>query len=225
MKNVRHLYWIIPGMVVSYLASFVFSDLLNLPADLYYLIYFIMTLSFLIYYMQKTGLDPRKWITRRLAWGIVLGIIFAFIMIQNVLSRPETPKLEGSALFWSLFWRGFIYGTVDGLILTVFPWMVTWRAFRAEEKKWTGKIGIGLIAWLFIIIMTTSYHLGYRDFRSPKVIQANIGNTIMSLPTLLSANPVGTPIVHATLHITAVLHSPETDLFLPPHRAEKAIDN
>jgi hypothetical protein len=50
------------------------------------------------------------------------------------------------------------------------------------------------------------------------MIQANIGNTIMSVPTLVTANPVAAPIAHAALHVSAVLHSPETELFLPPHR-------
>ena len=68
------------------------------------------------------------------------------------------------------------------------------------------------------------YHIGYSDFRSPKVIQANIGNTIMSVPTLLAANPIGTPIAHAALHISAVIHSPETELFLPPHREITGVD-
>ncbi|MBN2365323.1 MAG: hypothetical protein EH225_04945 [Calditrichaeota bacterium] len=220
MITIKHLYWIIPGIMVAFLSSFIFADLLDIPRDLYYLIYFVIILSFLIFYIRKTNLHLKKWFSRRLVWGIILGIIFAILMIQNVLSRPETAKLHGTALFWALVWRGLLYGTVDGLILTVFPWVVTWRAFRAEEKNFLHKIGIGLIAALFILAMTTLYHLGYRDFRSPKIIQANIGNTIMSVPTLLSANPIGTPIVHATLHITAVLHSPETDLFLPPHRPE-----
>jgi hypothetical protein len=37
------------------------------------------------------------------------------------------------------------------------------------------------------------------------------------MPTLLTLNPIGAPIAHATMHVTAVLHSYHTDLFLPPH--------
>jgi hypothetical protein len=49
-------------------------------------------------------------------------------------------------------------------------------------------------------------------------MEPNIGSTIGAVPTLLSANPVASPLSHVFLHVTAVLHSPETDLFLPPHR-------
>jgi hypothetical protein len=38
-----------------------------------------------------------------------------------------------------------------------------------------------------------------------------------SVPTLATLNPIGAPIAHAGLHTSAVLHSYETDTFLPPH--------
>lgn len=224
MNNYKHLLWIIGGVLAGFLSSFIFGDLLALPLDLYYLIYFGVITGFFVIYIKKTQLDVRKWFSRRLIWGVVLGLIFAVVMISNVMSRPETAKLEGSYLIWSIFWRGLVYGAIDGLLLSVFPWVVTWRAFNAEAKPVAGKIGIALVAWALIIVMTTFYHIGYSDFRSPKVIQANIGNTIMSVPTLLAANPIGTPIAHAALHISAVIHSPETDLFLPPHREITGVD-
>jgi hypothetical protein len=117
-----------------------------------------------------------------------------------------------------IFWRGLIYGTIDGLLLSVFPWVVTWRAFNVEKKPSKKKIAFGLLAWLFILKLTTAYHLGYSDFRSRKIIEANIGNTIVTIPTLVSANPIGSPITHAIMHIAVVIHSPKTELFLPPHR-------
>jgi hypothetical protein len=111
-----------------------------------------------------------------------------------------------------------IYGAVDGLLLSVFPWMVTWRAFDVEKKPLRKKVALGLLAWLFILVLTTAYHLGYSDFRSRKIIQPNIGNTIISIPTLVSANPISSPVAHAMMHIAAIIHSPKTELFLPPHR-------
>lgn len=104
------------------------------------------------------------------------------------------------------------------MLLTAFPWVVIWRTFDAESKPFARKIGVGVLAWVLILAITAAYHVGYSDFRSGKVFQAEIGNTIMSVPTLVTANPIGTPITHAAMHIAAVIHSPETELFLPPHR-------
>lgn len=218
MNNPSHLKWIVLGAIVGFGASFVFGDLITLPLDLYYLIYFGIIISFFRIYIKKTQLNLKEWFSRRLAWGILLGLIFGALMVQNVLSRPATEKFTGPYLVWLILWRGLIYGAIDGLLLSVFPWMVTWRAFDIEKKPLGKKIAFGLLAWLFILVLTTAYHLGYADFRSKKIIEPNIGNTIISVPTLVSGNPVGSPMVHAIMHITAIIHSPKTDLFLPPHR-------
>ena len=68
------------------------------------------------------------------------------------------------------------------------------------------------------MVMTTVYHLGYRDFRSPMLVRPVAADVVWSVPTLVTLNPIGAPIAHAGLHVSAVLHSYETDVFLPPHR-------
>ena len=218
MSNPGHLIWIALSVLIGFGASFIFGDLLTLPVDLYYLFYFGITVIFFSIYIRKTKLNIKDWVSRRLVWSVLLGLIFGALMIQNVLSRPETERFTGAYLAWSIFWRGLIYGAIDGLLLSSFPWTVTWRAFDVSKKPFGKKIAFGLLAWLLILVVTTAYHLGYSDFRSRKIIQPNIGNTIISVPTLVSANPIGSPITHAIMHITAVIHSPKTELFLPPHR-------
>ena len=218
MNNARHLIWIVFGALVGFGASFVFGDLLTLPLDLYYLIYFVIVISFFRVYMKKTHLSVREWFSRRAVWGILLGLIVGAFMVQNVLSRPATEQFAGIYLVWLIFWRGLVYGLVDGLLLTAFPWVVTWRAHDVEKKPLGRKVAFGFLAWIFILVMTTAYHAGYGDFRSKKLIQPNIGNTIISIPTLVTANPIGSPLTHAIMHGAAVIHSPKTDLFLPPHR-------
>jgi hypothetical protein len=218
MTDFGHLKWILWGALTGFGSSFLFGDVLSLPIDLYYLIYFGITIVFLLTYIRRTRFNLKEWFSRRLAWGILLGVLFGVLMVQNVLSRPETEHLTGAYLAWSILWRGFVYGTIDGLLLSSFPWVVTWRAFDVEKRPVRRKIAFGLLAWLFILVLTTVYHLGYSDFRSKKIIQPNIGNTLISLPTLLSANPIGSPITHAMMHVAALVHSPKTELFLPPHR-------
>ena len=221
MNNAKHLIWILYGALTGFGASFIFGDLIKLPLDIYYLIYFGIITGFFIIYIKKTRLNLKEWFSRRIVWGILLGIIFSALMVMNVLSRPAIKHYTGLPLVWNIFWRGLMYGTVDGLLLTVFPWIVTWRAFEVEKKPLKKKISFGFLVWFLVIVMTSVYHFGYADFRSNKVIQANIGNTIISVPTLVSANPIGSPIAHAALHISAVIHSPQTELFLPPHRDKK----
>jgi len=222
--HVRHLFWIPAGAAMGFLASFIFGDLIMLPVDLYYLIYLVIVMTFLIFYWRTTNLELKKYLARHLSIGAALGLGFGALMLFNVLSRPSTPRFTGALLYWEIFWRGIVYGVVDGLLLYSFPWIVTWRAFKADLHGVRRKILVSVIAWIFIVLMTTIYHLGYSDFRSPKIIQPNIGSTIMSVPTLVSTNPVASPVSHVIMHITAVVHSPQTDLFLPPHRTPTGND-
>jgi hypothetical protein len=218
MNKFGHLKWIGYGALLGFGSALIFGDLLMLPVDLYYLIYFGIIITFFYLYIRKSQLNLREWFFRRLIWGVLLGLIFGALLVQNVLSRPETERFTGAYLVWLIFWRGLVYGTIDGLFLSSFPWMVTWRTFDVGQKPLGRKIAFGFLAWLFILMVTSAYHLGYSDFRSGKIIEPNIGNTIMSVPTLVTANPIGSPITHAIMHITAIIHCPTTELFLPPHR-------
>lgn len=214
----NQLYWIIIAAAFGFFTPFLFGNNKAIPIDLYYLIYFISVGALYFFYFKQTGASVKKMFSANLVIGIMLGLIFAGIMAKNVFSRPETTHLTGTMLTWALVWRGLMYGAIDGLFLTTFPWIVTWGAFKVKDRSLIEKIGFTLLAWVFTLIITTAYHAGYEDFRSKKLIQPNIGNTIMSLPTFISGSPIAAPITHAGMHISAVLHSPETDLFLPPHR-------
>ena len=218
MNNPAHLIWIVFGALVGFGASFIFGDLLTLPIDVYYLVYFVIILIFFSTYITKTKLNIKDWCSKRLVWSIFLGLIFGALMVQNVLSRPETERFSGPYLAWLIFWRGLVYGVIDGLLLSSFPWIITWRAFDVSKKPVGKKIAFGVLAWLLILVVTTAYHLGYADFRSKKIIQPIIGNTLISVPTLVTANPIGSPITHTIMHIAVIIHCPKTELFLPPHR-------
>lgn len=213
-----HLLWIPAAATVGFGASFVFGDILTLAVDLYYLIYFAIVLGFLAFYARRTELDVRSWASRRLLWGIVLGVLGGFVLMRGVLARPPTARLSGAELWWAVVWRGLVYGGVDGSLLLAFPWLVAWRTFEADRRRFGAKLGTAVVAWAGILLVTTAYHLGYRDFRSRKILQPNLGSTIGSVPTLVTANPVASTLSHVFLHVTAVLHAPETELFLPPHR-------
>jgi hypothetical protein len=212
------LAWIAAAGLLGFTTSFVFADVLALPVDAYYLVYCAAVCALLALYVRLTRLPVRRWLGRRAGWALAAGVAVGLVMVQTVLARPATARFAGPMLAWALLWRGLVYGAVDGLLLSAFPWTVVWRALGAEDKTWPARVGIAGLAWAGILFVTTAYHLGYRDFRSDKILQANVGNAIMSVPTLLTANPAASVVSHAFLHVAAVAHSPRTDLFLPPHR-------
>jgi hypothetical protein len=114
-----------------------------------------------------------------------------------------------------------IYGVVDGALLSSFPWLVTWRAFDGEHAGAGRRVAISLLALVSGPRDHVGVSRGYREFRGPKLAQANVGNAIASLPTLVARNPLASPLAHAILHIAAVAHNPRSNLFLPPHTAAR----
>ena len=134
---------------------------------------------------------------------------------EDATARPHGIELAGAVA-----WRGIVYGVTDGLLLSVFPILVVFAAFAGTRlnSRRAGKVVIGIVALAASLARTAIYHSGYSDFRSDKMTKPLRGDVIWSVPTLLTLNPIAAPIAHAGLHTSAVLHSYETDSFLPPHK-------
>jgi hypothetical protein len=90
---------------------------------------------------------------------------------------------------------------------------------RQLLKRALGKVAIGALALAVSLAFTAVYHLGYSDFGGEKLRKPLAGDVVWSVPTLVTLSPLGSPIAHAGLHVAAVVHSYDTDTFLPPHPA------
>lgn len=216
----RHVVWLGAGLVFGFLLSFVFADVLDLPRDLFYGIYAVSVLAFFAAWAKSTGQRFGEMLRRRWLLALPLGFVFAGVMAFIAVRAEEaTARPDGVELAAAVLWRGVVYGLADGLLLSAFPILLVFAAFAGTKlrERWAGKIAIGFAALVASVAMTASYHLGYSDFRSEKVGRAVSGDLVWSVPTLVTLNPIGAPIAHAGLHVSAVLHSYETDLFLPPH--------
>jgi hypothetical protein len=212
--------WLGAGLVFGFLVSFVFADVLDLPRDLFYGIYAASVLTFFVAWAKSTRQSFAEMLRRRWVLALALGLAFAGVMAFIVLRTEDaTARPDGVDLVAAVLWRGVVYGLADGLLLSAFPILVVFAAFAGTKlrERWVGKIAIGLAALVASVAMTAAYHLGYSDFRSEKVGRAVTGDLVWSVPTLVTLNPIGAPVAHAGLHVSAVLHSYETDLFLPPH--------
>jgi hypothetical protein len=217
----RHLVWLGAGFGVGFVVPFLFADVLRLPRDLYYGIYIAAVLVFFVLWARTTGQRLGAMVRRRWRLAVVLGVTFAVILSFFVVrAEPATAGPDGLALAWAVLWRGVAYGAVDGLLLSGFPILAVFAAAEGSRlrRRRFGTIVTGAAALLASLVMATVYHLGYSDFRSAMLARPVTADLVWSVPTLVTLNPVGTPITHAALHVTAVLHSYETDLFLPPHR-------
>lgn len=218
-----HLAWLVAGLGVGFAVPFVFADTLELPKDVYYGVYALAVLLFIALWARSTGQALGQMIRRRWLLASALGLTAGAVLVFIVLGKDATSGPHGLELAGAVMWRGLVYGAVDGLMLSAFPILAVFAMFAGTKARdrLRGKIAIGFAAVVASMAMTAVYHLGYSDFRSEKVRQPIAGDVIWSAPTLLTLNPIGAPIAHATMHTAAVLHTYQTDVFLPPHGEER----
>lgn len=210
------LRWFAAAAVVSFAVPFIFSSVLALQHDVYLGIYFAVVLAGFATYATATQLDVRAALLRHWKLGVALGIAFGFALVRNVFSETATPHPHGSYYVFELVWRGGIYGAVDALLLTVLPCLVAYRALGGRLGTWRRR-GAYLAASLALVVTITGiYHLGYTQYRHDGIGQPETGNVLISTPMLLSTNPLGSIADHMAMHVSAVTHTYNTAVRLPP---------
>jgi hypothetical protein len=215
-----HWAWLGLGFVVAFGVPFLLADQLELGRDLYYGVYAVAVLGLFGLWSRATGYDLRAATRRHWIAATLLGLAVAAVLATMVVRTEDaTSRPDGLELAGAVVWRGVVYGATDGLLLSVFPILVVFAAFAGGrlEARPVGKAVVGLAALTASLAMTAVYHAGYSEFRSAKLPKPIAGDVAWSIPTLLTLNPIGAPIAHVGLHTSAVLHSYDTDTFLPPH--------
>jgi hypothetical protein len=211
--------WLSAGLVLAFLVPFLLTDLTSINRDLYYGVFIGFVFGFVGLWLRFGSDAPRALLTRNWRRGVLLGLGFIGLMIGIVLKEPSTAHPAGLDFAAAIAWRGVVYGFADGVILSAFPIVAVFAAFSGKQvlERWRGKAAVGALALAVSLLFTAVYHLGYSDFRGEKVRKPLAGDVIWSVPTLTTLSPLAAPITHAGLHVTAVVHSYDTDTFLPPH--------
>jgi hypothetical protein len=208
--------WFGAAGVVGFAVPYLASSVLDLQHDLYLAIYFASALSLCAAYVTSTGLDLRKTFVRHWKLGSLLGLLFGIALVRNVFSDDATPRPDGAYFVFELIWRGGIYGAVDALLLTVLPCLIVYRSLGGRLATWRRRIAYFGASLALVVTITGVYHIGYSQYREDGIGGPETGNTISSMPMLLSANPMGSVVDHAAMHVATVVHSYETEVRLPP---------
>lgn len=210
------LRWFIGAAAIAFAVPFVGTSLLDLHHDLYLLVYIASVLALIAAYVRRTHVDVGRVVRRNLPASLIIGLVLVVPLIRNVLSEDVTARPDGLYFVFELVLRGGLYGAVDALLLTALPCMIVLSCLGGNLESWRRKGTYFVASIALIMAITATYHLGYEQFREDGVRGPETGNVLMSLPTLLTANPVGSVIDHSAMHIAAVTHEYETDLRLPP---------
>jgi hypothetical protein len=198
------------------LVPFVFSSLLDLHHDVYLGVYFAFVICVLTVYVRRNSIDAAATARRHWRWGLLAGVLFGIPIVRNVFTETETVHPDGLYFAFELIWRGATYGAVDAMLLTVFPCVLVYQALGGSLVTWRKRLTYFFVSLALVMTITATYHLGYSTYRENGVRDPEVGNSLISLPMLLTANPVGSILDHSAMHVAAVVHEYEGDTRLPP---------
>lgn len=211
--------WLGGGALFAFLVPFVFADVIGVPRDLYYAIYSLSVFALFVAWIRASHLNVHEFFVRNWKWAVTLGLIAGGVLVAIVLKDTGTSHPGGATFGAEIVWRGVVYGAADGILLGAFPTLAVFAAipFERGREHWLRTLATGALALVMAFGFTAVYHAGYSDFRSGKIGTPMRGTAMWTAPTLLTLNPLGAPIAHIGLHVSAVIHSYKTDTFLPPH--------
>jgi hypothetical protein len=210
------LRWFGAAAVVGFGVPFVGSSVLGLQHDVYLGVYFASVFTLLWAYAKATALDVHEVVLRNWKLGVALGLVFGALLVRNVFSEHSTAHPSGAYYWFELVWRGGLYGAVDALLLTLLPCLIAYRSLGGKLGSWRRRVAYFGTALALVMALTAIYHLGYSQYRHDGVRAPETGNVIISVPMLLSANPIGSIADHMAMHISAVRHEYNTEVRLPP---------
>lgn len=212
---VTHLLWYCDGLVGFFLVSWVCTTLLHVDNDFYYAVFIWSALTFLYKYVQLTNTDVIGAVVTRWRSSLFFGALATIYLVANVWHHSPTAHPEGVELAFELIWRGLAYGSVSALVLTGFPMAVAYGVVGGRVGGRVRRIGFAALTLALIWAMSLTYHRGFQQFEDDPVTPQLI-STSVSLPAVLTANPIGSIAAHTAFNIAATYRTFESDVLVPP---------
>jgi hypothetical protein len=202
---------------VAFLVPYLAVSVLDLQHDVFYLVYFAVTLALIASYVRVEHVAVADVLRDRWRWSLGIGVVLAVVLVVNVFNTSDaTARPHGAYYVFELLWRGVGYGLIDTLLLTVFPSLVAYSLLQGHVGGLTGKLRFTALALPLVMVVTATYHLGYPQYRQDGLSRPETGNVLISIPTFATANPVGSVVAHVSQHVAAVTHAYESRIFNPP---------
>lgn len=206
------LLWLLGIAVAAFLVSWVLTDRLHLRRTPYVGALVALTAGLTGGYVAWSGAGAALW-TTRWAWGLFgAGVVGA--VLARLVSRLPAAHAPAGVSGVAAAWEGVVYGTAEGLLLSVLPVVVTWQLFAALgwTSGWHAVVAAvaALAASAGVIVV---HHLGYREFRGPAMRSPLVGCMPLSLAYLATASPIAAIGGHIIIHLAMLRRGIE----LPPH--------
>jgi len=214
-----HWAWLAGGFVLAFAVPFLLTHIVHVSQNLFTGLYALAVSCLFAGWVRTTGYDIRVAIRRRWPMALALGTLGAILLSIIVMGATRTRSPSGTIkIAADVIWGGIVYGVTDALLLSVFPILLLFAALGTTlGTRARGKAAIAAASMLVSLGLTVTNLAGYNHFRPGKIAEPLTGDLIWSVPTLLTLNPIASPIAHAGLHVSAVLQDHAPKSFLHPH--------
>ena len=130
---VRQVAWFAVVCGVAFLIPYLGVSVLELQHDVFYLVYFVVTIALVATYVRVEEVDVGEIFRSRWRWSLAVGVVLAAFLIFNVFNTADaTARPRGAYFVFELLWRGVGYGIVDTLLLTIFPCFVAYKLLHGH---------------------------------------------------------------------------------------------
>ena len=133
------LSWLVTISAAGFLVAWVLTSVLGVRRTPYILVLALLTGGLTWGYLAWSDTSLTSFATNHWAWGLLGAAVAGAILAGLSRHQPRGPRPQGWRLAATLGWEGVVYGSTEGLLLSVLPVLVTWQAFAAHG--WTAGIG------------------------------------------------------------------------------------
>ena len=218
---VGSLWWLVAVAAASFAVSWLAATRLQMPRTPYIAVLTVMTAVLSVGYVWWLDVTAADLVTSRWMWGLIVAPLSAAFLIVGMTKLPVSQRLHdfsqqlhGWRLTRALLWEGVVYGTAEGILLSVLPVFITWQ--MVNSLGWSGVAG-GMARWTLPIaasaIVIIVHHLGYWEYRNRLLVPITVGCGMLSVGYLATASLIAPTLGHILAHGTGLVRGVE----LPPH--------
>src|SRR5512133_2762023 len=111
---VRHLFWFAGVCGIAFLIPYLGVSVLDLQHDLFYLVYFAVTIALVATYVRVEQVEVGEIFRGRWRWSAAAGAIVAAFLVFSVFKTADpTARPHGLYFIFELLWRGVGDGRID----------------------------------------------------------------------------------------------------------------
>ena len=96
---VRHLVWFAAVCGIAFLVPYLGVSVLDLQHDVFYLVYFAVTIALVATYVRVEQVDVAEIFRQRWRWSLGLGVVLAAFLVFNVFNTSDATARPHGAYF------------------------------------------------------------------------------------------------------------------------------